>query len=129
FSESNNSQTDNLCWEFEPVEKCGQNFWQKTYLVNQTAYLSVEVEAEHLYEASLLDVQFEVSGPGISGTQNLGNATLTNVYENCGCPWVAVLPTNFVFNQIGVYTFTMTVDPNNVYTECNEGNNVLVRTV
>ena len=129
FSENNNSYNDNLCWEFEPVPKCGGNFWNGTYLVNQTAFLSVGVDIDHLYEASSVDVQFEVSGPGIAGTQNLGLATLNNVYKNCGCPWVATLPTNFVFNQTGVYTFTMTVDPNNVYTECDEGNNVLVRTV
>lgn len=129
FNENNNSYTDNLCWEFEPVPQCGYNFWNGTYLVNQTAYLSVGVDIDHLYEASSVDVQFEVSGPGIVGTQNLGIATLNNVYKNCGCPWVAILPTNFVFSQIGVYTFTMTVDPNNVYAECNEANNVLVKDV
>ncbi|WP_417612588.1 CARDB domain-containing protein [Owenweeksia hongkongensis] len=129
FSESNNSASDDLCWEFQPVPKCYGNFWDKSYLINQTAFLSVGVQVEHLYEASSVDVQFEVSGPGIVGTQNLGNATINNVHKTCVCPLAATLPSNFVFNQVGTYTFTMTVDPNNVYTECNEGNNVLVKTV
>ncbi|WP_041627631.1 CARDB domain-containing protein [Owenweeksia hongkongensis] len=129
FSESNNSASDDLCWEFQPVPKCYGNFWDKSYLINQTAFLSVGVQVEHLYEASSVDVQFEVSGPGIVGTQNLGNATINNVHKTCVCPVAATLPSNFVFNQVGTYTFTMTVDPNNVYNECNEGNNVLVKTV
>lgn len=132
FSKSNNSQSDNMCWEFMPVRRCGTygvNFWEKSYSVHQTAYLSVGVDVDHLYEASSVDVQFEVSGPGISGTQNLGLATVNNLAKTCGCPYSAVLPTNFVFNQAGTYTFTMTVDPSNNYSECDEGNNVKVVTV
>lgn len=132
FSNSNNSQNDNLCWEFQPVRKCGPygvNFWERSYNIYQTAYLSVGVDVDHLYEASSVDVKFEVSGPGIAGTQNLGLATVNNLSKTCGCPYVAVLPTNFVFNQVGIYTFTMTVDPANNYPECNDGNNVMVRQV
>ncbi len=132
FSEANNSQSDNMCWEFNPVRRCGPygvNFWERSYSVNQTAYLSVGVDVDHLYKASSVDVKFEISGPGIVGTQNLGNATVTNLERTCGCPYAAILPTNVVFNQPGTYTFTMTTDPNNIYPECNEGNNVKVVTV
>ncbi len=130
FSEANNSITDNLCWEFKPVPRCtGSDFWARTYNVNETAYLGVAVAVTHLYKADSLHVQFEVSGPGIFGVQNLGNALLTNVSKNCFCPRIAVLPTNFVFNEVGTYTFTMTVDPDNDYPECNDGDNVLIRQV
>ncbi len=127
--ETNNSNTDNLCWDFEPVPTCGYNFWQKNHLVNTSTQLFIGVKVAHLYEASSVDVKFEVSGPGIVGTVDLGNATITNVSKTCACPRVATLPTNFVFNQVGTYTFTMTVDPAGVYAECNEANNVLVQTL
>ncbi|NEN25323.1 T9SS type A sorting domain-containing protein [Cryomorpha ignava] len=129
FNENNNSATDSLCWEYAPVPKCGYNFWNTTYYENQSAYISVGLQARFLYKASEVKVRFEVSGPGISGTALLGNATVANVEQNCGCPYVASLPTSFIFNEIGTYTFTMTADPDNEYPECNEGNNVLVREV
>ena len=129
FSETNNSVTEELCWEYQPVPKCGYNFWNTTYYENQTAYLSVGLKASHLYKASAVNVRFEVSGPGIVGTALLGDATVQNVEQNCACPYVASLPTSFIFNEVGTYTFTMTADPDNDYPECNEGNNVLIREV
>ncbi len=129
FSEGNNSATDSLCWEYSPVAKCGYNFWNTTYYENQSAFLSVGLRAQYLYKASEVKVRFEVSGPGIAGTALLGDATVLNVEQNCNCPYVAALPTSFIFNEVGTYTFTMTADPDNEYPECNEGNNVLVREV
>ncbi len=123
---NNNSYTNTLCWEFAAVRKCGFNFWDKTYAPNTIVNLNVGLRAEHLYKASSVDVKFEVSGPGIDGTADLGNATVNNVRENCGCPYVAVLPTTYFFNEPGVYTFTMTADPDNEYSECDEENNALV---
>lgn len=129
FNESNNSVTDSLCWEYAAVPKCGYNFWGTTYYQNQSAYISVGLKARFLYKASEVKVRFEVSGPGITGTALLGDAMVSNVEQNCGCPYVASLPTSFIFNEIGTYTFTMTADPDNEYSECDEGNNVLVREV
>jgi hypothetical protein len=130
FSESNNAYSDRMCWEYQPVPRCGfGDFWNRTYNVNETAFLSVAVDVDHLYKADSVEVKFEVSGPGIPGTVNLGNALMTNVQTTCSCPRVAVLPNNFVFNEAGVYTFTMTVDPDNDYAECDENNNVLIRQV
>lgn len=132
WSEDNNSISNSLCWDFEPVERnypCGSDFWDYTQVVNQPVYLAVGVNQYNMYDASSVDVKFEVSGPGLNGTVNLGNATITNMEQTCYCPNVAALPYTFIFPEEGVYTFTMTVDPNHVYTECNEGNNVLVRQV
>ncbi len=129
FNENNNSVTDSLCWEYAAVPKCGYNFWNTTYYQNQSAYISVGLKARFLYKASAVKVRFEVSGPGIVGTALLGDATVQNIEQNCACPYVAALPTSFIFNEIGTYIFTMTADPDNAYSECNEGNNVLVREV
>lgn len=133
LSEADNSITDNMCWDFylDSNYACGyyNYFWNHSFLVNQAAYLSVGVISSHLYDADTLHVKFEVSGPGLSGTINLGDAVLYDVKYTCYCPIQAYLPTSFVFPQIGTYTFKMTVDPDHKYTECNEANNVLIRTV
>ena len=129
FNENNNSQTDVLCWDFETVPKCGGNFWGTTYSPNQTVLLSVGLKSNFLYKASEVPVKFEVSGPGITGTIDLGNAVVENVKKTCSCPYVAVLPTTFLFTEVGTYTFTMTADPDGEYSECDEENNVLVREV
>ncbi len=129
-NETNNSITNSLCWDFQASLGCGLNWiYDYTYLVNQSIYVVLGIEQHRLYDASAVDVNFTVSGPGLSGTIDLGNATVNNLEQTCSCPVVAALPYSFVFPQEGVYTFTMTIDPNNVYTECNEGNNVIVKTV
>jgi hypothetical protein len=124
-----NSVSNSLCWDFQPVPMygpCGSNFWDNTYLINQTAFLSVGLRNHHMYDASQVKVRFQVSGPGLSGTITLGDAVVNNVEQTCNCPRTAVLPISFVFPQTGVYTFTMTADPDAEYTECLESNNVLV---
>ncbi len=125
-SDGDNSRSDNMCYDFQTVPHCGSNFWSRTYLVGQSTLLSVGMNVYHLYDANPVKMKFEVSGPGISGTQNLGIGVLSNATRNCWCPWVIVLPTPYSFFEAGTYTFTMTADPNNEYPECNEGNNVLV---
>lgn len=129
LNETDNSVSNSLCWDFEPVAHCGGNFWDLVYQQYHTMYLSVGVNNSGLYNADTLRVKFEVSGPGISGTQFLGYAYLYHVNQTCYCPYVATLPTSFAFQYTGTYTFTMTVDPDGQYTECNESNNVMVRTV
>lgn len=125
FSESNNTGQDSLCWEFAPVTPCGGGFWGKQYRINTLVNVYLGLKTLHLYEASSVDVKYEVSGPGITGTQDLGTFAVANVKKDCGCPRVISLPNGFIFAQTGTYTFTFTVDPNNVYSECNEANNVL----
>jgi hypothetical protein len=131
LSENNNvSGSANLCWEFRPVPtSCsGQWSWNPNS-VGQTATIAVGLRNDADYAASEVKVRFQVSGPGISGTAWLGDVTVPNVSRTCNCPLVATLPTSFLFNEVGTYTFTFTADPGDLYAECNEGNNVLVRTV
>ncbi len=129
LNETNNSITNAMCWDFSLADLCGYNFWSSTVQQYSTMYLSIGVVNPDLYDADTLRVKFQVSGPGISGTLDLGNAYVYNVGQTCYCPVAATLPASFAFQQTGVYTFTMTVDPNNQYSECDETNNVLVRQV
>jgi len=128
--DDNVGPVENLCVNFSPLVACGNAFSNNNYTVNQGIQPSIEVATSGLYYVSSVKVKFEVSGPGITGTLNLGDATILNPRPNCvECYKRAILPSTFVFTENGVYTFTMTVDPNNEYTECNEADNVIVQTV
>ncbi|MCX6278290.1 MAG: hypothetical protein NT004_09355, partial [Bacteroidetes bacterium] len=129
WSETDNAASENMCWEFQPVPHCGTNFWSRTYLVGQSTSLSVGLNVQHLYDANPVKVKYEVKEPGSAVWQNLGNALLNNATRNCWCPWVVVHPTAYTFFNSGTYTFRMTSDPDNNYTECDETNNVLIVTV
>lgn len=122
----NETGPENLCWNFKPTVWCQAGPWGQRYVVNQSFQPRMEVIAEGLYYASQVKVRFEVSGPGISGFINLGDATLANPRRVCApyCHPVASLPSTFVFQESGVYTFRVTVDPDGAYSECNESDNV-----
>jgi hypothetical protein len=123
FSNSNNQYADVLCYEFEVLPPCGGLF-PATYAPNQTMIPYIGFRSNNLYKASALTVRFEVSGPGISGSAQLGDVILNDVSKNCFCPTVVSLPNSFLFTEVGTYIFTFTVDPDGVYSECNENNNV-----
>jgi len=126
FSENDNSYTNTMCYDFKPVEACG---YPKTFSggmnLNQAATPWVAVAQKYLYRASVVKVKFEVSGPGIAGNQLLGYVNLNNPASACYCPSIVSLPSSYVFGQVGTYTFTYTVDPDNEYTECDETDNVM----
>jgi subtilase family serine protease len=125
FNEFNNSYSDSLCWEFSPVPKCGSNWWNATYSPNQTVVVSVGLDVDYLYAASEAVVRFEVEGPGIAGTALLGDVGVVDATQTCNCPYVVTLPSSFIFTELGTYTFTFTADPDGIYDECDETNNVL----
>ena len=129
LSESNNEAEKSLCWDFAVVGNyCYpyNNFWNAgNYIKNQNIYLYCHVLNNEVFKAQNVPVRFEVSGPGLTGTINLGNAIVPSMPQSCGCPIQATLPTSFVFPEAGTYTFTMTIDPNNAYGECSELNNSL----
>ncbi len=125
----NNSTSGVLCWEFETVPLCSFNFWNTVYHENESALPTVGVRVKHLYKASLVKVRFEVKAPGDTEWAFLGDAAVQNVNSCQGCPYYAALPSRFVFNDSGIYTFRMTTDPDNQYDECDESNNVLVKDV
>lgn len=123
FSNVNNQYSDVLCYEFEMLPPCGGLF-PATYAPNQTLIPYIGFRSNNLYKASAVTVRFEVSGPGISGSAQLGDVILNDVSKNCFCPTVVSLPNSFLFTEVGTYIFTFTVDPDGVYGECNENNNV-----
>ncbi len=130
FDETDNTASGQMCWEFQPVPRCGKNFWERSYLLNQSAKLSVGLQVSHLYESNPVKVKFLVSGPGITGTQNLGEGFLSNARYNCYyCPYIISLPAPFIFSLPGTYTFTMIADPDNQFPECIENNNTMVVTI
>ncbi|MEI6684045.1 MAG: GEVED domain-containing protein, partial [Bacteroidota bacterium] len=128
-SYTDNHATDLMCHEFEPVHSCGTDFWDRTYLVGQSTVLGVAVAVSHLYDADPVAVRFDVWTPTGIGWVPLGDAIMHNAIKNCYCPWGPSLPTPYTFFEQGVYTFRMTVDPDNVYPECNEFNNIKIVTV
>jgi hypothetical protein len=131
FNESDNEVSNNMCWEFEPVDlqNCGIDFWDEPRLKNQAASIYVGVRSNALYRADSLKVKFEVSGPGLSGTVNLGYGIIHPFFNTCGCPQIAYLPYSFIYPEVGTYQFIITVDPDNEFSECSESNNILIRSV
>jgi hypothetical protein len=125
--ESNNAQTTLLCSDLTPTVMCyGPNFWNASAIKNGAIPLYVAVNHIGPLPATNVEVNFSVQGPGIVGSLNLGNALLTNTYQNCICPFTATLNSNFVFPDSGTYVFTITVDPNNAIAECSDANNTMV---
>ena len=125
-NELDNSASGDLCWDFSiNTTNCtSSNFWEAVQPVNKPVYFSIGVNLSGLYDASAVEVQFEVSGPGIAGTISAGIATINDLESNCYCPYRADLEVPFVFSEPGIYTVTATIDPSNNYEECNETNNV-----
>ena len=123
----NNTASASLCWDFSLSNFCwGGAFWEFTQLKNQPVNLNVGVNNSGIYKASNLKIRFEVSGPGLSGWVNLGNAFTYCGSTFCYCPFSANLANPFAFPQVGTYYVKMTADPDNNYIECNEINNELI---
>ncbi|MBK7763725.1 MAG: hypothetical protein IPI46_10195 [Bacteroidetes bacterium] len=127
--ETDNVQTDNICPSFQAIEPCGSNLWSNVYQPFQSIFPVAGVSVNSSFKANSIKVNFKVSGPGIIGNLNLGDAYLTNALENCYCPYPVTCPVNYYFNQTGVYEFTITVDPDNQYSECDETDNVMIKSV
>ncbi len=126
LSENNNTAAIGpLCHELQPVPTCIGATFSGTILQYNTATPWVAVRTNGIFRSKDVKVKFEVSGPGIAGTQHLGTMNLASELNICNCPTVIQLNDVFAFNQLGTYTFTFTVDPADEFLECNEGNNVM----
>ncbi len=123
---NNNFFSGSLCYDFELTNfQCGG-----AVILPQTQYFCdpgqfrIGYLNNCLYEASDLEVRFEISGPGLTGWVLLGTES---VYagNSCGCPLVLDFPGSFYFPQTGTYQIRMTADPEDLYLESNESNNEL----
>ena len=128
---SGNATSEKLCWDFSLgySQQCmaGAIWHYPVVLLNQLVTLDIGLYNTGLYKASPVHVSFEVSGPGITGWIDLGEVTITGpVGMTCGCPIVVTLPNAHSFDQVGIYDIRMKVDPENVFTECDDANNTLV---
>ncbi len=124
------SATDQLCHDYYPTLCDNYWGWPVLPVLGQTTPVSVVLGKDNLYTASFVKVRFEVSGPDIPGTALLGDVMVDPAQARCYICGVGVtLPGSFLFSSEGTYHFTFTVDPDNVYAECDEGNNVLTRDV
>ena len=130
LNENNNSASGLLCYEFQPVKRCVEagDFWRLPWSKNDEIYFSVAVASTGLYEASEVEVEFEVLAPGATSAVSLGRATGIGL-DACGCPTIVGLTSGYLLSQNGTYVITMTVDPDDDYVECNDGNNVMVRSI
>jgi hypothetical protein len=128
-SESNNSTTANLCWDFALTNlTCSSppDFYISTQqYLGRLVTLRTGLFNFGLYEASHLQIKFEVSGPGITGWQDLGYVS-TFADNFCGCPLAVELPGQYSFQQLGDYQIRITADFADQYTECDETNNILI---
>jgi hypothetical protein len=125
-NETNNSTSINLCWDFSLTNNaCYHQYISNYAYVGHPVVFGTGMYNTGLYEASHAQVQFEVSGPGLSGWVNVGYAS-TFADITCSCPIGITLPGPFAFPQIGDYLIRITADFNNQYAECNESNNVLM---
>ncbi len=135
-NENNNEFFGNLCYDFEPKEPCGNSgpfYGTNIFAQNQNVVPWVRVDNHGMFGTTNgVTVKFEVQLPGESDWVQLGNNTVDEVLgcrAGCSKGYNVYLPTSFVFNEVGEYTFRFTVDPDNDYNECNKDNNVLYRTV
>jgi hypothetical protein len=123
--ENNNEIAEELCYDFSLSPNSCISWINQIYLSNQEAYPSIGVINSSILKASSVQVKFEVSGPGIPGVLNLGTSSVSGLEKTCSeCGTFASLMNSFVFPDDGCYTFTFTVDPQNLYSECDESNNV-----
>ena len=130
LEEDNNTQIDNLCYEFRPLipssECASQTFWNRSFLQYESGIVQIWVEADHLYRASNVMVNFEVQEPGSSDWILIGTGNVQDTTSCLECPQMVSLPVPFVFSLSGTYSFRITVDPDNEYSECDVDNNVLI---
>ncbi|NJN77269.1 MAG: hypothetical protein HC803_02195 [Saprospiraceae bacterium] len=128
FNENNNDAEVRFCYEFWLSGTCGTDFWDVNQPIFQPVIMHVKVNNTGIFDASAVDVKFEVSGPGIVGWQLIdkddqipASSTICN-----GCDHVFTCPTPYAFQQTGTFYVRMTVDSDETYSECDETNNVLI---
>ncbi len=130
WSEANNTASSNLCHEYSLGADCSnQGFWSYAHVIGVPFNFGVSLYSNGDYKASDVAVRYEVAGPGLPAGFNLwGDGHTYNVGRTCSCPYGNSLNNLFAPPSVGTYTVRMTVDPDNDYTECNEGNNVFIVT-
>jgi subtilase family serine protease len=142
--EDNNSWTTDLSTDLILNIECNENpnapppapqtisyvgrFWENIVPVFSPQNLWVRFKNEGNIRRSNVKVRYEMSGPGITGWQLLGDGTTPLAVKPCDlCNNDGTIPmnTNFLsepveFSQAGTFLVRMTIDPDNVYAELDE---------
>jgi subtilase family serine protease len=142
--EDNNSWTTDLSTDLVLNIECNENpnspppapqtisyagrFWENIVPVFSPQNLWVRFKNEGNIRRSNVKVRYEMSGPGITGWQLLGDGTTPLAVKPCDlCNNDGTIPmnTNYLsepveFSQAGTFLVRMTIDPDNVYAELDE---------
>jgi hypothetical protein len=128
-NENNNTSEVPFCYEFNLAELCYTvDFWERNQPVFQPVVMRIRARNTGVFDASAVDVKFEVSGPGIVGWQLIDKADQIPASSTiCAtCSHVFTCPTPYAFQQVGVFQVRMTIDSDGNYDECDETNNVMI---
>ncbi|MCC7430483.1 PKD domain-containing protein [bacterium] len=126
-SNSDNSATYPLCWEFSLGEfPYTPMFWELTHYTGDNVNLLVALFNHGLYTGTNVETRFYVndgSGDVYVGSDTELSVTPTrgNIYSHATGQSVF-----YTFPAAGTYTVTMVTDFPNAFTECNETNNTLI---
>ncbi|MDO7170808.1 CARDB domain-containing protein [Mariniflexile sp. AS56] len=136
LNETNNSNSSQLCHEFYLTPPCGASggqFWGKNEFIQfSTVVPWIKLHNQYLYAASEVDVKFEVQTPSSGGFIELSQESEENIlgcHAGCSLSRSYVMNNSFVFAETGNYTFRWTADPDGAYQECDDTNNVYIRTI
>jgi hypothetical protein len=123
---NNTSASSNLGWDLAPeITGCSNGIAAYSYHTGGFIHLYAHIRSLNLYKQDSVTVNFKISGPGITGQLDMGNAKLYNVVPTCLCPVIAAIPSVYLISQQGTYHVYVTVDPNNEIAETNEANNII----
>jgi hypothetical protein len=123
---NNTSASSNLGWDIAPeITGCSNGIAAYNYHTGGFIHLYAHIRSLNLYKQDSVTVNFKISGPGITGQLDMGNAKLYNVVPTCLCPVIAAIPSVYLISQQGTYHVYVTVDPNNAIAETNEANNII----
>ncbi|MBL7753635.1 MAG: hypothetical protein JNM44_04090 [Chitinophagaceae bacterium] len=116
--------------DFSPVSQgCVIPIDGYQYYTGGFVHFYSSIKSNNLFSNDSVKVNFKLSGPGISGQQDMGSTYLYNVSPTCFCPQVASIPTLHLLSLPGTYHIQVTVDPDNDILETNETNNEIIYSI
>ena len=104
-------------------------FWEKVHATNEFVDMRLGVFNTGLLSPDYASVRYEVMGPGFPSWTSIGDEMVNMANRTCGQGRVVDVTVPFAFPQEGSYEVRVTVDYDGLVDECDETNNVFLRTV